>query len=86
MVPGGTVWQVANTISVSLLGWTWVSPDIWVDNDDNGVADRVVWFDVDNKLDIRLAQQGQRRCGERPGGVLVSGRHRRVCRMPHGSR
>jgi len=39
-------------------GWTWVSPDIWVDNDNNGVADSVVYFGVDNKLHIRLHNKG----------------------------
>jgi hypothetical protein len=39
-------------------GWTWVSPDIWVDNDNNGVADSVVYFGIDNKLHIRLHNKG----------------------------
>jgi 5-hydroxyisourate hydrolase-like protein (transthyretin family) len=38
--------------------WTWVSPDIWVDNDGNGLADSVVWFNYDNKLTIRLRNKG----------------------------
>lgn len=38
--------------------WTWVSPDIWVDNDANGVADSVVFFGVNNKLHIRLHNKG----------------------------
>lgn len=38
--------------------WTWVSPDIWVDNDGNGVADSVVYFGVNNKLHIRLHNKG----------------------------
>ncbi len=39
-------------------GWTWVSPDIWVDNDNNGVADSVVYFGTNNKLHIRLHNKG----------------------------
>lgn len=38
--------------------WTWVSPDIWVDNDLNGVADSEVFFNTDNKLHIRLHNKG----------------------------
>jgi hypothetical protein len=38
--------------------WTWVSPDIWVDNDGNGLADSVVWFNYDNKLTVRLRNKG----------------------------
>jgi hypothetical protein len=38
--------------------WTWVSPDIWVDNDMDGVADGQVFFDTDNKLHIRLHNKG----------------------------
>ena len=38
--------------------WTWVSPDIWVDNDGNGLADSVVWLNENNKLTIRLRNQG----------------------------
>lgn len=38
--------------------WTWVSPDIWVDNDGNGLADSVVWFNHNNKLTIRLRNKG----------------------------
>lgn len=38
--------------------WTWVSPDVWVDNDGNGIADGVVYFDHDNKLNIRLHNKG----------------------------
>ena len=38
--------------------WTWVSPDVWVDNDSDGVADGDVWFDFDNKLHIRLHNKG----------------------------
>lgn len=39
-------------------GWTWVSPDIWVDNDGNGVADSEVYFNYDNQLHIRLHNKG----------------------------
>jgi hypothetical protein len=39
-------------------GWTWVSPDIWVDNDGNGLADNEVYFNQNNKLFIRLRNQG----------------------------
>jgi hypothetical protein len=38
--------------------WTWVSPDIWVDNDGNGMADSEVFFNQNNKLFIRLRNQG----------------------------
>jgi hypothetical protein len=38
--------------------WTWVSPDIWVDNDNDGVADDTVFFNVDNKLFVRLHNKG----------------------------
>jgi hypothetical protein len=38
--------------------WTWVSPDIWVDNDMDGIADGQVFFNTDNKLNIRLHNKG----------------------------
>lgn len=38
--------------------WTWVSPDIWVDNDNNGVADSEVFFNFNNKLNIRMHNKG----------------------------
>ena len=38
--------------------WTWVSPDIWVDTNMDGVADDVVHFNQNNKLFIRLRNQG----------------------------
>jgi hypothetical protein len=38
--------------------WTWVSPDIWVDNDEDGSADGQVFFNFDNKLHIRLHNKG----------------------------
>jgi hypothetical protein len=38
--------------------WTWVSPDIWVDNDGNGVADSEVYFNYNNKLNVRLHNKG----------------------------
>lgn len=38
--------------------WTWVSPDIWVDNDNNGLADNEVYFNQNNNLYIRLRNQG----------------------------
>lgn len=38
--------------------WTWVSPDVWVDNDNDGVADGTVYFNTDNKLHIRLHNKG----------------------------
>ena len=38
--------------------WTWVSPDVWVDNDGNGFADSEVYFNFDNKLHIRLHNKG----------------------------
>jgi len=39
--------------------WTWVSPDIWVDNDGNGLADNDIFFNYNNKLFIRLRNQGR---------------------------
>ncbi|HET7500891.1 MAG TPA: hypothetical protein VFK02_07815 [Kofleriaceae bacterium] len=38
--------------------WTWVSPDVWVDNNNDGVADGPVVFNTDNKLHIRLHNKG----------------------------
>jgi hypothetical protein len=38
--------------------WTWVSPDVWVDNDGNGLADSEVFFNQNNKLFVRLHNQG----------------------------
>jgi hypothetical protein len=38
--------------------WTWVSPDIWVDNDGDGMADGEIFFDYDNQLHIRLHNKG----------------------------
>jgi hypothetical protein len=38
--------------------WTWVSPDIFVDNDLDGLADGTVFFSVNNKLNIRLHNKG----------------------------
>lgn len=38
--------------------WTWVSPDIWVDNDNDGAADGSVYFNFDNQLNIRLHNKG----------------------------
>lgn len=38
--------------------WTWTSPDIWVDNDNNGVADSDVYFNQNNRLVVRLRNQG----------------------------
>jgi hypothetical protein len=38
--------------------WTWVSPDIWVDNDQDGIADGEVYFNYNNKLHVRLHNKG----------------------------
>jgi hypothetical protein len=38
--------------------WTWVSPDVWVDNDGDGIADSQVFFNYDNQLYIRLHNNG----------------------------
>ena len=38
--------------------WTWISPDIWVDNDEDGSADGQVFFNFNNKLHIRLHNKG----------------------------
>jgi hypothetical protein len=38
--------------------WTWVSPDIYVDTNNDGIADGSVFFNVNNKLFIRLHNKG----------------------------
>jgi len=38
--------------------WTWVSPDIYVDTNLDGIADGAVFFDTNNKLHIRLHNKG----------------------------
>jgi hypothetical protein len=38
--------------------WTWVSPDVWVDNDGDGVADSEIFFNFNNQLHIRLHNKG----------------------------
>ena len=38
--------------------WTWVSPDVWVDNDNDGNADGNVFFNFNNQLHIRLHNKG----------------------------
>jgi hypothetical protein len=38
--------------------WTWVSPDVWVDNDLDGVADGTVYFNYENQLHVRLHNKG----------------------------
>ncbi len=38
--------------------WTWVSPDVMVDTDDDLLADTEVLFGVDNKLKVRLRNRG----------------------------
>jgi hypothetical protein len=38
--------------------WTWVSPDVWVDNNQDGIADGKVYLNKDNKLHIRLHNKG----------------------------
>ena len=57
-----TRWNTAITneyeIDSSNWSWTWVSPDIWVDNDNDGIADGVVFFNFDNQLHIRLHNKG----------------------------
>ena len=35
-----------------------MSPDVWVDNDGNGLADSEVFFDFDNQLNIQLHNKG----------------------------
>ncbi len=50
--------SVTNEYEMRSRYWTWVSPDIWVDNDGNGLADSVVYFNHDNKLTIRLHNKG----------------------------
>ena len=37
--------------------WTWVSPDIWVDNNGDGTPDQV-YFSQNNQLYVRLRNQG----------------------------
>ena len=38
--------------------WTWISPDIMVDTDGDGLADPQVYFDQDNVLKVRLRNRG----------------------------
>jgi hypothetical protein len=38
--------------------WTWVSPDVMVDNDGDGLADGTVFFGQDNALKVRLRNRG----------------------------
>lgn len=38
--------------------WSWVSPDVWVDNNNDGKADGTVFFNTNNKLHIRLHNKG----------------------------
>ncbi|MEO8179210.1 MAG: hypothetical protein ABI895_10295 [Deltaproteobacteria bacterium] len=38
--------------------WTWTSPDVMVDTDDDGLADSQVFFGVNNKLKLRLRNRG----------------------------
>jgi hypothetical protein len=38
--------------------WTWVSPDIMVDNDNDGMADTEVFFGQDNTFKVRLRNRG----------------------------
>lgn len=38
--------------------WTWVSPDVWVDNDGDGLADGTVYLNQDNALHVRLHNKG----------------------------
>lgn len=40
--------------------WTWVSPDVWVDNNLDGIADGAVYFNTDNKLHFRLHNKGNK--------------------------
>jgi len=39
-------------------GWHYVSPDIMVDNDGDGLSDGVVYFNRDNDLKVRLRNKG----------------------------
>jgi hypothetical protein len=52
--------QLGNEYEIDsrLWSWTWVSPDIWVDNDGDGNADGDVFFNQNNQLFIRLHNQG----------------------------
>jgi hypothetical protein len=38
--------------------WTWGSPDVWVDNEDDGIANSSVFFNQDNHLYVRLRNKG----------------------------
>ena len=38
--------------------WTWISPDVMVDNNNDGFADTVVFFGQNNKLKVRLRNRG----------------------------
>lgn len=61
-----TRWNTAVTkeyeIDSRSWAWTWVSPDVWVDNAGDGVADGVV-LNRDNKLHIRLHNKGNKDAG-----------------------
>jgi hypothetical protein len=52
--------RVGNEYEVNPKGWawTWVSPDIMVDNDNDGAEDTQVFFDTNNKLKVRLRNRG----------------------------
>ncbi|MCK5238202.1 MAG: hypothetical protein KAR33_01570 [Candidatus Thorarchaeota archaeon] len=57
-----TRWNTAleNHYQIDSFGWshTWTSPDIWVDTNQDGIADDEVYFNKDNKLYAQLHNQG----------------------------
>ena len=53
-----TVRQTEYEIDSIGWAWTWISPDIYVDNDLDGIADNVIYFNTDNKLHVRLHNKG----------------------------
>lgn len=53
-----TIMQREYEIDSRNWAWHWVSPDIFVDNDLDGVADGEVFFNFNNKLHIRLHNKG----------------------------
>ncbi|MBK9425799.1 MAG: hypothetical protein IPN54_17060 [Bacteroidetes bacterium] len=52
--------RVGNEYEVDPKGWawTWVSPDIMVDTNDDGLEDAEVFFGINNKLKVRLRNRG----------------------------
>ncbi|OGP50267.1 MAG: hypothetical protein A2Y79_00825 [Deltaproteobacteria bacterium RBG_13_43_22] len=43
--------------------WTWISPDVMVDNDSDDLADTTVYFSTNNTLKVRLRNRGNQAVG-----------------------